>query len=88
MPNNVPKKLPDGPINMPPFQKKKNTGGLKLSSVLKFLHMGLQKKNSSGKNYLQFLKQRSNAVINLGMKHQATAIRYCREQRPQAIQTI
>jgi hypothetical protein len=42
-------------------------------------HMGVQKKNSTAENCLQFLKQRSNAVINLGMKHKATTILDCRE---------
>jgi len=48
------------------------------SWVLKFLDVGVQKKKSTAENYLQFLKQRSNAVINLGMKYKATAILYCR----------
>jgi len=40
------------------------------------------------RRYLQFLNQASNASSNLGMKYKATAILYCREQSPQARQTI
>ncbi len=45
------------------------------SSLLKFLYMGVQKKNSTAEKYLQFLNQGSNMQSsNLGMKYKATHV--------------